>query len=81
MIRSYGFLKHSFCVILSLNEKTPCGTVSIEIKRQIYQLLIENRKQVVVIYAYGHLGREVWEMKKGIFKAALVKFGVDLAKK
>jgi len=47
----------------------------------LYNRLIAEKKQVIVIYMYGHLGREVWEMKKGIFKAAIKKFGVDLYKK
>ncbi len=34
----------------------------------LYKLLIEKRKQVIVVYSPGHLGREIWQMKKGIFK-------------
>src|SRR3989344_7083936 len=37
----------------------------------LYQMLIGLRKQVIVIYTTGHLGREIWEMKKGIFKVEL----------
>lgn len=37
----------------------------------LYQMLIGLRKQVIVIYARGHLGREIWEMKSGIFKVEL----------
>ena len=37
----------------------------------LYQLLIGLRKQVIVVYTTGHLGREIWEMKKGIFKVEL----------
>ena len=37
----------------------------------LYRLLIELKKQVVVIYAKGHLGREIWSIKKGLFKAQL----------
>lgn len=37
----------------------------------LYQLLINLRKQVIVIYTSGHLGREVWDIKKGLFKAQL----------
>lgn len=47
----------------------------------LYKRLIKRKKQVIVIYMYGHLGREVWEIKKGIFKASIKKFGVDLYKK
>jgi len=37
----------------------------------LYKLLITLRKQVIVIYTKGHLGREIWDMKKGIFKVEL----------
>lgn len=37
----------------------------------IYKLLIEKRKQVIVIYAAGHLGREIYAMKKGVYKKAV----------
>lgn len=39
----------------------------------LYNRLIENKKQVIVVYESGHLGREIWEMKKGIFKTELSK--------
>lgn len=42
----------------------------------LYKLLISLRKQVVVIYASGHLGREIWNMKKGIFKTEIIKMRV-----
>lgn len=41
----------------------------------LYKLLISLRKQLVVVYAKGHLGKEVWELKKGIFKTEVGKFG------
>lgn len=44
----------------------------------LYRLLIDLGKQVVVIYAHGHLGKEVWELKRGIFKKVIDKLGVDL---
>jgi len=47
----------------------------------LYQRLIKRKKQVIVIYMYGHLGREVWAMKKGIFKASIKKLGINLYKK
>lgn len=47
----------------------------------LYERLIKKGKQVVVIYMYGCLGREIWEMKRGIFKASVVKLGVDLFQK
>jgi len=37
----------------------------------LYKLLIDQKKQVIVVYVRGHLGREVWELKKGIFKVEL----------
>jgi uncharacterized LabA/DUF88 family protein len=47
----------------------------------LYQRLIQKKKQVIVIYMYGHLGKEVWKMKRGIFKASIVKLGADFFKK
>ncbi len=38
----------------------------------LYKLLIDLKKQVVVIYTKGHLGREIWNMKKGIFKIEII---------
>lgn len=37
----------------------------------LYQMLIGLKKQVTVIYTSGHLGREVWDIKRGLFKAQL----------
>ncbi len=34
----------------------------------IYNFLIKQHKQVIVIYEQGHLGKEIWEIKKGLFK-------------
>ncbi len=42
----------------------------------LYKLLIEQRKQVIVIYAKGHIGREIWEIKKGLFKAQISHLGL-----
>ena len=47
----------------------------------LYQRLIKQKKQVIVVYMYGHLGREIWAMKRGIFKISIRKFGVDVFKK
>ncbi|MBU1031483.1 NYN domain-containing protein, partial [Patescibacteria group bacterium] len=44
----------------------------------LYKMLIKLHKQVIVIYAHGHLGREVWNMKKGIYKRAVDALGIDL---
>jgi uncharacterized LabA/DUF88 family protein len=37
----------------------------------LYKMLILLRKQVIVVYTKGHLGREIWDMKRGIFKVEL----------
>lgn len=42
----------------------------------LYKLLIELKKQAIVIYAAGHLGREIWELKRGIFKTEIDKCSV-----
>lgn len=47
----------------------------------LYLRLIKRKKQVIVVYMYGHLGREIWEMKKGLFKVSIKKLGVDVYKK
>ncbi|MDZ7587481.1 MAG: NYN domain-containing protein [Patescibacteria group bacterium] len=47
----------------------------------LYERLINKRKQVIVIYMYGSLGREVWNIKRGIFKASILKLGVNVFKK
>ena len=44
----------------------------------LYKMLISLRRQVIVIYAHGHLGKEVWELKRGIFKKAIDKLGINL---
>jgi uncharacterized LabA/DUF88 family protein len=42
----------------------------------LYQFLIDHHKQVIVIYQSGHLGKEVWQIKKGIFKTEITNFPV-----
>ena len=42
----------------------------------IYKYLIDKRKQVVVIYAKGHLGKEIWEIRRGIFKVKIKELPV-----
>ncbi len=42
----------------------------------LYKLLIERKKQVIVIYSPGHLGREIWNLKRGIFKTEIQKLDV-----
>mgnify|MGYP001606259839 CR=1 FL=1 len=41
----------------------------------LYERLIERKKQVIVVYVRGRLGREVWQMKRGVFKVELPRFG------
>lgn len=37
----------------------------------LYEKLIRLHKQVIVVYSPGHLGREIWDIEKGIFKIQL----------
>jgi uncharacterized LabA/DUF88 family protein len=37
----------------------------------LYKMLIKKKKQVIVVYMYGHLGREIFQMKKGIYKISI----------
>lgn len=37
----------------------------------LYEKLIRLDKQVIVVYSPGHLGREIWDIKKGLFKIQL----------
>ncbi len=37
----------------------------------LYEMLVALRKQVIVVYTKGHLGREIWDMKIGVFKTEL----------
>lgn len=48
--------------------------------RTLYDRLIKKGKQIIVIYMYGHLGREIWDMKRGIYKASFKKLKTDLYK-
>lgn len=44
----------------------------------LYKMLIKLKKQVIVIYGHGHLGREIWEIKYGLFKKAIDRLGVNV---
>lgn len=44
----------------------------------LYKLLINLYKQVIVIFAHGHMGKEVYQIKNGIFTKAIDKLGADL---
>ena len=37
----------------------------------LYQKLIRLGKQVIVVYSPGHLGREIWDIERGLFKIQL----------
>ncbi len=37
----------------------------------LYEYLIEKNKQVIVVFEQGYLGREIWDIKKGVFKTRL----------
>ena len=41
----------------------------------LYKRLIKKGKQVIVVYGHGHLGKEVWEIKEGIYKVKLPRLG------
>ena len=41
----------------------------------LYKLLIKKRKQVIVVYMYGHLGREIYAIRKGIYKISIRALG------
>lgn len=41
----------------------------------LYERLINKEKQVIVVYVKNRLGREIWQMKKGIFKVELPRLG------
>ena len=49
--------------------------------RTLYDRLVKKGKFVVVVYMYGCLGREIWEMKKGIFKISILKLANRIYKK
>jgi uncharacterized LabA/DUF88 family protein len=42
----------------------------------LYKLLIEKCKQVIVVYSPGHLGREIWNIQRGLFKIQLTHVGL-----
>ena len=42
----------------------------------LYKYLIKKKKQVIVVYARKHVGREVWQVKEGLFKVQLDHLGV-----
>lgn len=42
----------------------------------LYQYLINQQKQVIVVYTKNHIGKEIWEIKKGLFKIQFVQLGL-----
>lgn len=44
--------------------------------KTLYERLIAKSKQVIVVYARNRLGKEIWQMKKGIFKIEFPKLGI-----
>ena len=37
----------------------------------LYKLLIKKKKQVIVVYMYRHLGKEIFQIKKGVYKISI----------
>lgn len=44
----------------------------------LYQMLIKLHKQVIVIFAHGHMGREIYAIEKKIFIKAVDRLEADL---
>lgn len=65
--KSKDFLKEVHKIGFNVTKK-PVKYIVVE---PIYQFLINKHKQVIVIYEQGHLGKEVWNIKKGLFKTRL----------
>lgn len=42
----------------------------------LYKFLINLKKQVIVVYAKNHLGKEIWEIKRGLFKIQISHLGL-----
>ena len=42
----------------------------------LYKRLVKRRKQVIVVYVRNRLGREVWGIKRGVFKVELPRLGM-----
>lgn len=41
----------------------------------LYKMLIRLRKQIIVVYAHGHLGREIYQIERGLYKRAIDSLG------
>jgi uncharacterized LabA/DUF88 family protein len=42
----------------------------------LYRLLNNNRKQIIVVYSKGHIGKEVWDFGAGLFKIQYKNLGL-----
>jgi len=42
----------------------------------LYGLLIRKKKQVIVVYVKNHIGREIWDIKRGLFKVQIIHLGL-----
>ena len=42
----------------------------------LYERLIKQKKQVIVVYAPGHIGKEVWQIKRCLFKVNIENIGL-----
>ncbi len=47
----------------------------------LYQYLLKKKKQVIVIYEKGFLGREIWQINKGLFKTRLGYLAINQVRK
>ncbi|KKU92311.1 MAG: hypothetical protein UY21_C0002G0010 [Microgenomates group bacterium GW2011_GWA1_48_10] len=44
----------------------------------VYQHLLSEKKQVIVVFAHGHMGREIYQLGRKIYTKAVDKLGADL---
>ena len=44
--------------------------------KTLYERLLKRKKQIVVVYMYGHLRREIWQIKRGVYKIPLKSWGI-----
>lgn len=42
----------------------------------LYHMLINMKKQVIVVYSKDHIGREIWDIKRGLFKVQVSHLGL-----
>lgn len=46
-----------------------------KVAKKEFQLKLKG-KQVIVVYAPGHIGREIWEIRRGLFKVSIENMGL-----